>query len=365
MCSSKRDEVKLNNLFAKTNMSASRKQKAISQIIKDIYGCQQGNIYEYGLAEADDQDDFEGKLNSLKDRWNVLCPGFYDWFHAKRKQTFIESVIQSAREGTNITGLFYQNDIESMHPVEKRQQKFQKVSISELLSNIESIIKREEIDEVRALYGAGNYHLASEYEKFKIASHTWHSWSIERISEHIDKFRNYTPTIDDTFQKPSAAGRKPGYQRRESRNKVIDMVIDRVDEVLENEDEIPDLNISFSDPRQQKKKEFELHFRSNLPKSIARCQGKCGKPINKDEILVVRSYGTAYWTDKKTGKERQKYGPMYIHFADQCLKNFDDEEYYTSGEGFKYQKVTADKATKESMRDADKEFLIRLGVNGL
>ena len=33
---SKRDEVKLNNLFAKTNMSASRKQKAISQIINPL-----------------------------------------------------------------------------------------------------------------------------------------------------------------------------------------------------------------------------------------------------------------------------------------------------------------------------------------
>ena len=60
-----------------------------------------GGYYEYGLADASDQNDFEVKLMSLEQRWESLCPGFYNWFVQKRKQFFIDSVIQSAREGNN------------------------------------------------------------------------------------------------------------------------------------------------------------------------------------------------------------------------------------------------------------------------
>ena len=57
-------------------------------------------MYEYGLAEAQDFDDFNAKLVSLKEKWESLCPGFYAWFLKKEK--FEKSVIASAREGTNV-----------------------------------------------------------------------------------------------------------------------------------------------------------------------------------------------------------------------------------------------------------------------
>ena len=41
-----------------------------------------------------------------------------------RKQKFINSFICFARDESNVGGLFYQNDIESQHFVEKVQQNF-------------------------------------------------------------------------------------------------------------------------------------------------------------------------------------------------------------------------------------------------
>ena len=35
------------------------------------------NFYEYGIVEAIDPDDFKAKLDSLEDRWEALCQGFY------------------------------------------------------------------------------------------------------------------------------------------------------------------------------------------------------------------------------------------------------------------------------------------------
>ena len=62
------------------------------------------------------------------------------------------------------------------------------------LSNIQKIVQREENDKIRALYGEGNYCLSPEYPKFHVASHVWHSWSEERKTDHLRKFREYGPS---------------------------------------------------------------------------------------------------------------------------------------------------------------------------
>ena len=68
-------------------------------------------------------------LESLQSRWEVLCPRFLAWFDIKRKSLFLEPVIQSSRENSDIAGLYYQNDIESQHAAAKRNQHFKKESI--------------------------------------------------------------------------------------------------------------------------------------------------------------------------------------------------------------------------------------------
>ena len=74
------------------------------------------------------------------------------------------------------------------------------------ISNIQKIIQREENDEICTLYGADNYCLSPEYQKFQVASHVWHSWSEERKADHLRKFREYIPNISDTFRMPANAG---------------------------------------------------------------------------------------------------------------------------------------------------------------
>ena len=151
----KRDEVKLNEILSKTGKSVADKRHCSSEVTKDIYGTKDENYYEYGLADATDENDFCVKLESLKDRWESLCPNFFQWFLSKRKSLFLESIIQSARAKSDITGLYYQNDIESMHAAEKRKQNYKKEDIITALANIQSIIRKEENDEIRALYSAG------------------------------------------------------------------------------------------------------------------------------------------------------------------------------------------------------------------
>ena len=71
------------------------------------------------------------------------------------------------------------------------------------------------------------------------------------------------------------SGRKPNQQKRKRNDCEPDMVIDRAEE--SNSNVATTSTISFQDPRKTNEKEYELHFRKNLPKSVSKCQGKCGK----------------------------------------------------------------------------------------
>ena len=151
------DEAKLIKLLAKITCPEALRLKSKREILDNIYGVRQSNLYEYGLCKSTNKEEFLVKLTSLELKWNSLCAGFYDWFLKHRKEKFLTSVIRSAREGANVAGLYYQNSIESQHFVEKVQQNFEKATSTEAILNFRDIIIRQDNEEIRALYEGGNY----------------------------------------------------------------------------------------------------------------------------------------------------------------------------------------------------------------
>ena len=420
-----RDAIKIDKLIAKSTGKKDLKEKAKAEILMDIYGVKNGASYDMGLAEAFDTEDFEGKLRSLEDKWEGLCPGFYSWFQRKRKNSFCSSVIQSAREGTDIAGLFYQNDIESMHHVEKLKQCFKKLSVVEAIASLEKLLKRQDEQEVLAIYGAGSYVLAEPYKtKFGRDSAVWHSWNSERKQQHVDAMRKFKPSISNSFTKPKNCGRKPGQTVRDRKRLTPDVITDRLENVpppkvvvstkdpstVETTTKSPVIctttanslttctetmdspapcatttnssttrttttttvspitpengsNIRFVDPRKDPPQVFEAHLRKNLPRSIEKCRGACGVKITpNDQGMLIRTYGTTRWTNKRTGQEESRHGPMYIHFRDDCLKRFNSSTHYGLNEIFEYAKITIDKKEQSGLNEAEKDFLKSLGV---
>ena len=61
----------------RTCRSAAEKNHASTKILKDIYGYKEGNYHKYGLTESVDCEDFSIKIESLKCRWQALCPEFH------------------------------------------------------------------------------------------------------------------------------------------------------------------------------------------------------------------------------------------------------------------------------------------------
>ena len=164
-------------------LNAASHQQVKFSILQDIYGCRTGGFYEFGLADAFNKEDFEVKLASLQEKWNSFCPEYFGWFKKKRSDFFVESVIQSAREGSDVHGLYYQNDVESLHHVKKMNQNFEKKTVKEAIGNIQKLSDRQVSEEIRAIYGAGNYVLSAAYKQFFVPSATGHNWTVERKKE--------------------------------------------------------------------------------------------------------------------------------------------------------------------------------------
>ena len=78
--------------------------------------------------------------------------------------------------------------------------------------------------------------------------------------------------------------------------------------------------------------------------------------------MIIRSYGTSIWTNKETGMENSKYGPMYLHFTEKCLKNVDNENQYGPGQAFNYSAVTVNPKSKGDLNPTEIDLLSKLGI---
>ena len=225
--------------------------------------------------------------------------------------------------------------------------------------------ERQENEEIRAIYDAGSYSLATTDKSFQVDSARWHSWDEETRKNHIKEMRSYTPTPSDAFSKPSNVGRKPGSIIRRRKKQPTQVLVDRIQNSQETSGSREDIclhiskspstnewrfspsetensnNIRFPDPCNDQPKIFELHMKKDLSKLVKRCQGNCGRVISYNDFLVVKSYGTIQWRETKR-TEKSRFGPMYIHFQEKCLRGYEKDTYYGPGKRFDYSVIRVD-----------------------
>ena len=65
-------------------------------------------------------------------------------------------------------GIYYQNDVEYQHAVEKCIQNYKKGDILVVIKNLERLSDRQDTEEFKALYSAGSYAVNEPYKKFLV-----------------------------------------------------------------------------------------------------------------------------------------------------------------------------------------------------
>ena len=100
------------------------KMMAKKEIILVIYGQKEAPYANMVQLNHQTRQNFVVNSTHCSKNGEADVKGFSTGFVEIAKQKFINSVICSGRDASNVYGLFYQNDIESQHFVEKVQQNF-------------------------------------------------------------------------------------------------------------------------------------------------------------------------------------------------------------------------------------------------
>ena len=117
------------------------------------------------------------------------------------------------------------NDVESKHAQEKKVQCFGKGSVEDAMQTLNTIRRREEIEEEMAIYGGGNFSLSKPFSSWFNPS--IRSWEKERQDVYIQKFLHWQPSIENLYNKPVNAGMKPNHRKRNRINSPPSVVVSR------------------------------------------------------------------------------------------------------------------------------------------
>ena len=207
-------------------------QRSQSRVMADVYGTQDEVLIQNGLADAEDEFDFDAKLESLKTVWEEIAPDFHHWFQSNRSKLFKDCLLLSARENLSIEGSFYTNGLELKHKLQKKRMAEEDVpkEVAPVTAQLFTWAEDFYLEEERAIQGLGKYRLAVGNDHFQVDPVTWNRWGPTRQAQHLEAFRAFVPRSYDTYAKPKSAGLKatPNAKKRRTQLPEPELFTERI-----------------------------------------------------------------------------------------------------------------------------------------
>ena len=285
-----------------------------NKIMADLYGCQLEYLEETGLADAEDEEDFEAKLQSFKEIWEEIAPGFCTWFQKFQGPVFKSCLVLHAQQELGIDGRYDNNGLELKHKQQKKKLNElvgKTTDVEKCSSVLNKWIEENYMNEVSlAIRGLGKYRLASGYEQFLVAPHVWARMTQESRDLKISELMNFTVKPSSLFKKPVDAGKKCAPPQKRRANQIVpELFIDRTPLVskIARTSEVdlnPDPNPAAFDPfnpDRKTTKSFTLVLKNDhkkCPKGVKRCES-CKIQFDFRDTIVVKTTGLRPYTKNK------------------------------------------------------------------
>lgn len=208
MCDSFRSAIHLRCFrHFRENIASKLKELHISdtaqqEILLDIFGEVSEEQHQLGLVDADDEEDYMVKAESLRERWDSLermnrrtladesvQPQFHSWFMRYKSQDLCSSMIKAVREKAGLSNedRFYTNTSESINEVFKDEVDFKKSTLNQFVDRALSIVRRQEKDLKRAVCRVGDWRLCPQYADLEKSQDEWLSMSLEEKKVYLKK----------------------------------------------------------------------------------------------------------------------------------------------------------------------------------
>lgn len=161
-----------------------------NELLYDIFGVQDGEVFNTGLVDVSSEEDFDVHLAHLRQMWEKLVAGFHKWFVSQQASSFCRYMIAPVRRlaqlGSSPT-TFTNNPNESANSVVKNWTGFTKSSWPKFITRLHKLVESQLAEANKALYGAGDYSLAPEYSHFEVDAIEWHRMTPVQRKSHIHK----------------------------------------------------------------------------------------------------------------------------------------------------------------------------------
>ena len=159
--------------------------KVRKHVFSDIFG-------KHGLTSCNKELRFELKLIKLSDKYSTHLPSFKDHF-AKFAEKIRAGVFQARMNNRWVPIDWKNNSCESMNHIIKLSANWKTMKLPDLIDRLYRIVKLQQTDCRKALYGHGNYELAPWMWKCKVQHVHWTQKTEKEKALLFEKFMKGMP----------------------------------------------------------------------------------------------------------------------------------------------------------------------------
>ncbi len=142
-------------------------KNSAKEIMNSIFGHQVNQTFYTGLIDADDTPDFSSKLCQLKQKWDTICPEFYEWFSSTQAELFCSYMIRSVRSKAGLgypPPLYTTNNNESINRLLKEKICYKQQEWPSFNLQMYELVNEQQEEFSKAVCGCGEYKLVDDYK---------------------------------------------------------------------------------------------------------------------------------------------------------------------------------------------------------
>ena len=171
------------------------------EIVRYMFGSQQGMVYVKGILDASDEEDLDQHLLMLKEKWDSLeysvhphqNPQFYCWLLKNEADDMKVSMIASVRKSAVLgspPAIYATNQNKSMNNVAKAHADYRQSDWVKFVSNMHDLVENQSKEVEKAVYGMGEYQFKPAYKSLEVDSSKWFMMSCEQRKRYLRKVLN-------------------------------------------------------------------------------------------------------------------------------------------------------------------------------
>ncbi len=159
-----------------------------------------GSVFQEGLVDSSDNDDYQSKLDSLVQAWTSAevssladVEGFVKWFLTNKADAIRDTMLRPIRVECglgNPPDPFTTNASESINAMLKRKVSYKQSELPAFIDHVKQLINEQEKEVERAVIKRGKYRFRKQYRFLEVEEGKWFTMSSEQRQRHLAKVQS-------------------------------------------------------------------------------------------------------------------------------------------------------------------------------